>query len=184
MRRTKALLIAFTGVLLAAAGAAPVQAEVTASGVPGFSLKIEVPLAVAPEAAFASFVRIGQWWNKDHTYSGDPANMTLEAKPGGCFCERLPDNGFVKHMDVVFAAPGKTLRLSGGLGPLQDMGASGVMAFQFKDEGAGTRLIMTYTVGGFAAGKGYAEIAPAVDRVLTEQLARFKRFAETGKAAP
>jgi hypothetical protein len=168
-------------------GLAPLaRAEVTASGPPGFSLKIEVPVSARPDEVFTRFLRIGEWWSDAHTYSGKAANMTLDANPGGCFCERLPRGGFVRHMAVVFFAPGKTLRLEGGLGPLQGMGASGVLSFEFKPESAGpeaaaTRLTVTYTVTGFAAGKGLAELAPAVDEVIAEQVARFKRFAETGK---
>jgi hypothetical protein len=162
------------------------HAEVTASGPSGFSLKVEVPVSVRPDEAYTRFLRIGDWWNEAHTYSGKATNLTLDANPGGCFCERLPRGGFVRHMAVVFFAPGKTLRLEGGLGPLQGMGASGVLSFEFKPEStgpeaAGTRLIVTYTVTGFAPGKGLAEIAPPVDSVITEQVTRFKRFAETGK---
>jgi hypothetical protein len=180
MRQTKPLLAGISG-LLAVLATAPGRAEVTASGLSGFSLKIEVPLADRPDDAFFAFLRIGRWWSDEHTYSGQAINMTLDAKPGGCFCERLPRGGFVRHMDVVYSAPGKGLRLSGGLGPLQDMGASGLLAIMFKPDGHDTRLIVTYTVSGFASGKGYAELAPVVDGVLTEQFARFKRFAETGK---
>jgi hypothetical protein len=180
MRPMKASGTALSIAWIALAAAAPVQAEVVGSSPAGFSLKIEVPISVAPDSAFRSFVRIGSWWNDQHTYSGNAVNMTLGARPGGCFCERLPHGGFVKHLDVVFSAPGKELRLAGGLGPLQGMGGSGLMDLRFKPEGTATRLILTYTVGGFATGKGYAELAAPVDGVLTEQLGRFKRFAETG----
>lgn len=156
-------------------------AEVTASGPSGFSLKTEVSLPGKPETAFASFLRVGQWWSDEHTYSGKATNMTLAAEPNGCFCERLPQGGFVKHMEVLYSAPGQALRLGGGLGPLQQMGATGVMTLIFKPEGDQVRLIMTYGVSGFAGDIGFAGIAPLVDRVLTEQLTRFKHFTETGK---
>jgi hypothetical protein len=181
MRATRALRALIPGVL--AAAAVPAQAEVTASGPSGFIVKVELPVAVAPADLYTRFTQIGRWWNDAHTYSGKASNMTLESRVGGCFCEALAEGGFVRHMDVVFAMPGKALRLSGGLGPLQEMGASGLMALQFKAEGTGTRLIMTYTVSGFANGKGYTDVAPAVDGVMTEQLTRLKRFAETGKPA-
>jgi hypothetical protein len=180
MLRTKPLLAGIVG-LLAVLATPSGRAEVTASAPSGFSLKIETPLATAPNDAFFGFLQIGRWWSDEHTYSGKAVNMTLDARPGGCFCERLPHGGFVKHMDVVYSAPGSGLRLSGGLGPLQQMGAVGLMAVTFQPDGNGTRLIVTYTVTGFAGGKGYTEIAPAVDGVLAEQVRRFKRFAETGK---
>jgi hypothetical protein len=174
----------FAASLLVALSTPPAQGAVTASGPPGFSLKLETTVAVSPADAFGQFVQIGRWWSPTHTYSGDAHLMTLDTKPGGCFCESLPGGGFVRHMDVVFSAPGKALRLSGGLGPLQELGATGVMSFTFKPDGAAgkaTRVTLTYTVSGFATGKGLGEIAPAVDGVLSEQLSRFKHFAETGE---
>ena len=172
-----------TGLLgLAAVAASPLgRAEVTASGPTGFSLKTEVTVAGSPADAFTRLIQIGRWWNPEHTYSGNPANLALTAQPGGCFCETLPGGGFVKHMDIIYAAPGQVLRLSGGLGPLQGMGASGALTFAFKADGTNTRLTMTYTVSGFAGDKGFTALAPIVDGVLTEQLTRFKRFTETGK---
>ena len=180
MRAIESLLAGLLG--LAAVAASPLgRAEVTASGPSGFSLKTELTLAAKPDDAFTRFLRIGSWWSDAHTYSGKAVNMTLDAKPGGCFCERLPRGGFVKHMDVLFSAPGKGLRLGGGLGPLQDIGANGVLALTFKPEGEQTHLTMTYSVSGFAAGNRYPELAPLVDQVLTEQMARFKQFVDTGK---
>ncbi|HEY7581136.1 MAG TPA: hypothetical protein VH855_26375 [Acetobacteraceae bacterium] len=178
-----ALIAGLLGALSTPSG----HAAVAASGPPGFSLQLETTVSASPDHAFRDFLRIGRWWSPKHTFSGDAALMTLDAKPGGCFCESLPGGGFVRHMDVVFSAPGKTLRLEGGLGPLQGMGASGVMSLTFKPdgpEGKATRLTLTYTVSGFATGKGLGEIAPAVDGVLAEQLSRFKRFAETGETPP
>ena len=184
MRRTVASVLTLASLSIAICSL-PASAAVTASGPSGFSLKVEVPVAAPPEEAFARFLRIGQWWNSEHSYSGDAAtNMTLDANPGGCFCEKLPNGGFVKHMDVVFSAPGKLLRLQGGLGPLQDIGASGVMSFTFKADGSdgkATKVTLTYNVSGFVPGKGLGELAPAVEGVLSEQMARYKRFVEGAK---
>jgi hypothetical protein len=182
MPRTRVLLTLASGVLIVA-GAVPVQAEVTASGPSGFIVKIDLSVATRPDDLYNRFAQIGSWWSDAHTYSGKAANMTLESRVGGCFCESLPDGQVVRHMDVVFTKPAKALRLSGGLGPLKGMGASGIMAVQFAGAGAGTRLQLTYTVTGFANGKDAVSVAPAVDGVLREQLTRLKRFAETGKPA-
>jgi len=182
MRSIKSLATGLAG-LWAVLAIPAAQAEVTAIGPSGFSLKIDTSVAGTPTDAFNRLMQIGRWWNGEHTYSGNAANLTLTAQPGGCFCETLPGGGFVKHLDVVYVAPGKTLRLAGGLGPLQAMGATGAMTFDLKAEGANTRLTVTYVVSGFVSGQGFATLAPAVDGVLAEQVARFKRFAETGKPA-
>jgi hypothetical protein len=85
-------------------------------------------------------------------------------------------------MMVIYADGATALRLSGGLGPLQFTGASGVLGFALKDGGGGkTNLVVTYDVGGYAKG-GLAEtLAAPVDKVLGEQVLRLKKYLETGK---
>ena len=75
---------------------------------------------------------VDRWWDAAHTYTGDSTNMSLDATAGGCLCETLPDGGSVEHMRVVYAEPGKTLRLQGGLGPLQSMAVAGAMTFRVR----------------------------------------------------
>lgn len=175
--RYRAVLSGAFGVLLALVGGAA-EAEVTSSAPGGFVLKIELPLAVSPGVAFDRFAQIGRWWSDEHTYSGRAANMTLELKPGGCFCETLEHGGFVRHAAVEYAQRGAAIRLSGALGPLQQIGAYGMWTLQFKADGANTKLVMSYTVSGYPPDKGYTDLAPAVDAVMRDQMARFKKFAE------
>jgi hypothetical protein len=177
------LLAPVLALVLALAAPALARAEVTASGPSGFVLRIETPIAAAPADVFRRFLQIGQWWSDEHTYSGKAANMTLQSIPGGCFCETLPGGGFVRHAAVEFSMPGKLLRLSGALGPLQEMGAYGLLGLRFQTDGTKTRLVTTYTVSGYQPGNGYGELAAGVNGVLTEQLLRLKRLAETGKPA-
>lgn len=73
--------------------------------------------------------------------------------------------------------PGKQLRLSAALGPLQGDGVGGTLDFTITPSGKGVRVTMTYVVGGYLRG-GSALMAPLVDRVLTEQLQGLKRAAE------
>ncbi len=55
-------------------------------------------------------------------------------------------------MQVVYAAPGKTLRLSGGLGPLQGMGVTGAMTFTLEPAADGRTLLRyQYVVLGVSA---------------------------------
>jgi hypothetical protein len=85
-------------------------------------------------------------------------------------------------MHVVFAAPGERLRLLGGLGPLQGMGASGPMDFELAADGNGTRLTFRYTVSGFVP-DGLDTMAEPVDGVLAGQLGRLAAYLETGDPA-
>jgi uncharacterized protein YndB with AHSA1/START domain len=182
VRKTHHMATSITsGLLLALAVPALCHADVTASGPSGFALKIETPIAAAPADVYGQFLKIGQWWSSEHTYSGKAANMSIENTPGGCFCETLPGGGFVRHGSVEYSVPGKSLRLSAALGPLQEMGAFGLMSLRFQADGTKTRLVMIYTVTGYEPTKGYGEIAPAVNGVINEQLLRLKRLAETGK---
>jgi hypothetical protein len=119
------------------------------------------------------------WWNPEHTYSGDSRNLSIDARPGGCFCERLGDGGGVEHMRVIYVAPRETLRMSGALGPLQSSALAGSLTWRLTSAPPGTNVELSYRVGGFIEG-GFEKIAPAVGAVLGEQLQRLKMFIETG----
>jgi uncharacterized protein YndB with AHSA1/START domain len=174
MRRLAALL-------LAASPAAFACAEVVDVGDNGFAVQQSVTVAGDPAKAWAAAVAVGKWWDPEHTYSGDAANLSLDARPGGCWCEKLPDKGGVEHMRVVFASPGKLLRLDGGLGPLQAMAVAGTMTWTFTPaRNGGTTVALTYLVGGYNRG-GFKEISGGVDAVLHSQIERYKRYADTGK---
>ena len=100
----------------------------------------------------------------------------------GCFCEKLPNGGSVRHMEVILVQPGKTLRMSGAMGPLQELAVSAVATFSLSPEADGTKLEFTYTIGGYAP-QGLKGLAPIVDNVLTEQISRLKNYVETGNPA-
>ena len=164
-------------------------ADVVASSASGFIVRIELPVAAPPSDVYSRFFEIGKWWSDAHTYSGKAANMTLKNEPGGCFCEALAGGGFVRHASLEYSDKGKVAVLDGALGPLQALGAHGLLAFNFAvvdktNPAAGTRLVVTYTVSGFQPDKGFAPLAEPVNGVLKEQVERLKQFAETGKPAP
>lgn len=125
----------------------------------------------------------GGWWSDSHTWSGDAANLSIVPQAGGCFCERLPGEdgagggfeleGSARHAVVIQAFPLKVLRLRGGLGPLQGEPATGVLTMTLKAVDGGTRVLWEYNVGGPMRYKP-AEIAPAVDKVLSEQLCNLR----------
>lgn len=119
--------------------------------------------------------RIQSWWSKDHTYSGNAANLRLSLVPGGCFCESFPGGGGIEHLRVTYADPGKRAVLSGALGPLLTEAVAGTMDIELKREARATSVILTYRVAGFARGNGTA-MALGVDQVLGEQLARLVKL--------
>ena len=158
--------------------AQPASAEVVASSEAGFVIRETAEVPANPAATWRALIAPQTWWNKAHTFSGDSANLYLDAQGGGCFCEKLPlkdgapgtRGGSVAHMRVVYADPGKALRMVGSLGPLQSEALTGTMTITIKPGGAGTRIVMEYVVGGYMRYKT-DEIAPAVDKVLAGQLA-------------
>lgn len=174
----KYLLIAAATLALTATAA---QAEVLDAQANGFQVKRTAVLDAPADKVYAALAQPSQWWNKDHTWSGSSANLSLAPMAGGCFCEKLPNGGSVMHMTVVYAQPGQGLRLLGGLGPLQMSGATGHLGWTLSEKDGKTTLTQTYDVGGYMKG-GLDKIAPAVDQVLSEQFDRLKAYVETGKA--
>jgi len=171
----KRLLIA-AALALAATTA---HAEVVDATPNGFEVRRTAVLNAPADKVYAALSQPSQWWNKDHTWSGSAANLSLAPMAGGCFCEKLPKGGSVMHMTVVFAQPGQALRLSGALGPLQTTGATGHLAWILSEKDGQTTLTQTYDVGGYMKG-GLDKLAPIVDKVLGEQFDRLKAYAETG----
>jgi uncharacterized protein YndB with AHSA1/START domain len=157
---------------------APAQSapEVTSNGfVVKFDVSVNAPAGKVYEALVG---QVGSWWNPEHTYSHDAKNLSIDARPGGCFCEKLPKGGGVEHARVIYVAPREVLRLSGALGPLQGSGVAGTLTWKLTGGTGNTRVQLTYSVGGFIEG-GFEKIAPAVESVLNDQLDRLKLFVET-----
>ena len=138
-------------ILLLAPGRA--RAEVVDSAATGFTVKLTFTLQASPSDVYRKLVdNIGDWWSADHTFSGNSHNLTIEEKPMGCFCEKLPNGGGVSHMEVVNFAPGKQLVLHGALGPLQSIAATGSMTIALSavpGGNGGTKMDVTYTVVGY-----------------------------------
>jgi hypothetical protein len=169
--------------------ATPAWADLSAVSGSGFTSSYRAEIKPPPAQAWATIVQLPRWWSGAHTYSGKADNLSLDAQAGGCFCERWRDaagaSHSVQHAQVVLAQEGRVLRMSGGLGPLQDMAAVGVLTI-VTSSGSGAEagqhfLRMTYRVGG-SAEAGLDKLAAAVDGVIGEQFKRLKSLIETGSA--
>jgi uncharacterized protein YndB with AHSA1/START domain len=177
MMRTTALTLAILFAILAA----PLRSEVIESTAAGFLVRNTAAINAPPATVYAALTDgVGGWWDPAHTFSHDARNLSIDATPGGCFCERLPDGGGVQHMRVIYASPGKLLRLTGAIGPLQEAALAGTMTWNLSQAGGGTTVELIYTVGGFRA-SGFRDIPTVVDSVLRGQLARLKALVETGR---
>ena len=106
--------------------------EVTDSAADGFHIAIVASTSVNGERTFEALIdNFGDWWNPAHSHSGVAGNLKLDLERR-CMFEKLEDGGFLRHMEIVFVEPGKTLRMTGGLGPLQAMGVHGALQFTLK----------------------------------------------------
>ncbi len=177
MKRMVAVLAALTGGLAAGSALAEVKAVTPA----GFQVEQHLTIQAPPARSYAALIDVGRWWSSEHTYSGESGNLSIDPRPGGCFCERLANGGGVQHMVVAWAQPDAVLRLLGGLGPLQGEGVSGALTFTIEPAEAHSRLRLEYVVGGYSP-KGLERYAPMVDQVLAEQMARLKLYIEGPKA--
>jgi uncharacterized protein YndB with AHSA1/START domain len=157
----------------------PASATVVDVASSGFVVQVSAHVAASPGKVYAALISPAHWWSSDHTFSGDAANLALDPRAGGCWCEKLPGGGSAMHLTVVYVEPGKVLRLRGALGPFQALGVEGAMSWVLKPAGDGTDLLLTYTLGGYQKG-GFEQWSKGADGVLTQQVARLQRLVETG----
>ena len=161
----------------AAVAAAPAAALVVDQSPAGFTSRNEYMCTASPEKVWDALTNdISRWWNPAHTWSGDADNLFLTGAAGEEFGEKLPDGGSVTHMEVIYADPGKLLRLRGSLGPLQAMAVVGVLSIELAPEGETTKLTVTYAVGGYGGAGGIEEMAGPVNGVIAEQFARLRDY--------
>lgn len=165
--------------VLATALSSPAYAEVKATSDAGFNIVHITSVAATPDEIWRRLIAPKDWWNKAHSWSGSSAGFYIDAQANGCFCElfqekgadgKLKTTGSVEHMRVIFAQPGKVLRMQGALGPLQSEAVIGTLtvAMEPTKDGKTTKVSFSYVVGGYMRYK-VADIAPAVDKVLGEQ---------------
>jgi hypothetical protein len=145
----------------------------------GFAAAGAVVSDHSPAQVWASLVEPQRWWNPQHSWSGKAANLSLEPRAGGCFCETLRGGGSVEHMRVIYAESGRQLRMRGALGPLQGEGLSATLSVVLEPAARGTKITWSYKVGGYTD-LPIDQIAPAVDNVLTDQFQRLRNLVDKG----
>jgi len=174
--RATCILVFAAGLGMSVAGS-PLMAGVDGASDNGFQVTETAHISASPDKVYGVLTAPARWWASDHTFSHDARNLSLDPHAGGCWCETVPGGGSVQHMTVVYAMPGKVLRLRGALGPMQGLGADGALTFSLAPASDGTDVVMTYALGGYAKG-GFQSLAPVVDGVLGQQLAHLKQTVE------
>jgi uncharacterized protein YndB with AHSA1/START domain len=160
------------------------SAEVSSVNANGFDVKETVHVAAAPDKVFAALLQPSRWWASEHTFSGNAANLTLDARAGGCWCESLPDGGSVEHLHVILVSPGKVIRLRGALGPFQALAVEGVMTWSIKangngnGNGSGSDISVSYAISGYSK-EGFDNLSKAADQVLAVQIERLRKLIDS-----
>lgn len=149
------------------------NAEVTEQSENHFIVKHQLTSNKSLEHVYQQFSAVSQWWESDHTFSGKAENLYFDFAKERCFCERMPDNGFVRHLEVIHVQPRKRVVFSGGLGPLQDQTVNGKMIWSFEQTDKGVKVDIEYRVYGKIV-DGMGKWPGAVDFVLGTQVKRLK----------
>lgn len=168
------LCIAVAAAVLASPGIA--SAEVKDASANGFTIENRQTVPMDAATVWQALVGdIDRWWPRDHSWWGAESRLSIDPRAGGCFCETAGARQ-AQHMTVTFVDPGKTLRLLGGLGPLQGIGLHGALEFQLAPaDGGGTSVTLHYRVGGYSP-DDLGKFAPVVDRVQGVQLAGLAEY--------
>ncbi len=124
-------------------------------------------VAASAATVYAALGQVDKWWDARHTRSGKSANLKLEMRAGGCFCEAW-DGSSVEHMHVLYALRDQGLRMEGGIDLLQEKAVTGILTFTLTPEAGRTHIVLTYRVR--AAEAGLDASAELVDMVLADQL--------------
>lgn len=164
---------------LAASMATPtgvMQAEVKEASDQSYTVEQSYEVGTSADRVWQTLIQPARWWSSSHTWSGKSENLSLDVKPGGGWDEVLPDNGFVRHMSVIYCQPGQTLRLSGALGPMQEYAVQGVLTLKLVEDSGRTKMTVVYRVSGSFPG-GLGKLAPVVDGVLREQFTALAKVA-------
>lgn len=157
---------------------APAAAEIVDVAANGFEIRQQVRIAAAPEKVWDALIVPARWWSGDHSFSGSAANITIDPRVGGCWCETLPNGGGVRHMEITYIAPPKSLVFHGALGPFYNLAAEGALSYALAANGAETDVTVLFRAGGYVK-DGFQKWASAVDGVFLEQMGNLKKHLET-----
>ena len=175
IRRLVSTLALILALALPALAAEPVP---TGSFTFSFDAVLDAPVAAAWNAATGD---ISGWW--DHSMSGDPHRLVIEARPGGRFLEEFDAAGDgVVHAEVTYVKSGEMLRMVGPLG-LAGHAIDMVTTWTFAPGEAEGATVMTVQVN--ASGEiheGWGEIVESTWRhFIVERLAPFVASAAAGE---
>jgi uncharacterized protein YndB with AHSA1/START domain len=158
MKRAILGFVAMVAIALGFAGV--VSAEVKSAEKGKFRVEQELILPATPNEVYDAITGdISAWW--DHSFSGHPKKLYIEARPGGGFYEIFDDAGNgALHATVIYADRGKKLRYTGPLG-FAGNAIDLVTTYDLSVVEGGTKFHLTVT----ATGDVNEQLAGVVDSV-------------------
>jgi hypothetical protein len=166
---------ALIGAALALLAAAPASAEIVSRSENAFTLRFALGLEAPREDIVAAVGAIPTWWDPDHTYTGDGANLSLAFEPGGCWCERLADGTMFEHARIVSITE-DTVRMNAPLGPLNGKATRADLVWSAGPQVPGTPVTLEFVV----EGPGVGALAEPVHTVMQQGWSRYVRYIEYG----
>lgn len=155
----------------------PSKAEVVESHEYGFKIVQNYEINAKGKQIYNSILAPKNWWSSSHTWSKNSNNLYIEPFANGCFCEKLKNKGSVLHMNIVYIAPNKEIRMFGALGPMQFSGSTGHLILKITEKDNSSNLEISFIGGGYFSG-GLNKLAPMADKMLSEQFSNLKNFIE------
>ena len=152
--------------------ALPAFCDVVTATPDNYTLRHEAVSDLEPGAVWDRLIQPSTWWQPDHTWSGRAENLSLDPRAGGLWAEHW-DGNEVLHGRVLTVLEGKMLRLDAPFGPLQGTGVTVTWTITLEPDADtdGTKIIFDEVANGSSQSR-LAEIAPAVDGVKSEAIAR------------
>ena len=151
------------------------EAKVLDSSGSGFTIENTATVAADARTVWDALVNhVDDWWPKDHSWFGKDGKFSIDARAGGCFCEKAGERSAL-HMTVGYVDPEHVLRLLGGLGPLAGMGLSGTLDWTLDSIPGGTKITLHYVAGGYTTTdlKKFVQIVDQVQGVQLTGLATY-----------
>lgn len=161
----RALILGLAGSLVVAASA---QAEVIERSANRFVLRYQAPVDATVHDIQMGLVALPVWWDSNHTYSGDAANLSLDLAPDGCWCERLADGTDFDHGRTVLADDEGAM-FAAPFGPLRGRTQRADLDMSWPLVDGYRQLTWDFVV----EGENIGAMADAVDGVMEAGYARF-----------
>ncbi len=157
--------------LAAAVTATPATAEIVSRTPDGFTLRFTRTAMADAAAVPASLTALPLWWDGAHSYTGEAANLSLDLKPGGCWCEKMPDGSDFDHGRTVSVAADRIL-FHAPFGPLRGRATRADLTMTWAEAASGRVLTWTFEV----EGPGVGAMAEAVDGVMDAGFRRWSNW--------